>query len=75
MAKAHPERVDVTCALRAIRDPNCTDPGQGWTHYIIAHYRATGQLPPGCDARDFYAWWDRYNGRRLEHGMGVNYGS
>jgi len=34
------------------------DRGSAWTQYIMAHYRATGSLAPGCDAVDFYAAYD-----------------
>jgi len=34
------------------------DRGSAWTRYITAHYRATGNLAPGCDAVDFYAAYD-----------------
>ena len=63
--KGHPERVDPTFALQAIREADSI--GAAYTHYILAHYRATGDLAPGCDARDLYAWWDEYNGRQLEN--------
>ena len=54
--KAHPERVIPQLVDRAIatgKDRNCL-----FSEYIVFHYRATGNLAPGCDARDFYAYLD-----------------
>lgn len=31
-----------------------------YSDYIVLHYRATGNLAPGCDAKDFYAFVDKY---------------
>jgi hypothetical protein len=54
--KAHPERVIPQLADAAIstgKDRNAL-----FSEYIIAHYRSTGKLAPGCDAKDFYAYMD-----------------
>ncbi len=61
--KGHPEKVSPDYALMAIRKAEIIT--HAWTEYIVAHYRATGHLAPGCDAVDFYAWWDAYNSRKL----------
>jgi hypothetical protein len=50
----HPERVNSHIAELAL--VQATKRGSAWTDYILVHYRATGNLAPGCDARDFYAW-------------------
>jgi len=55
--KPHPEYVIPQLADVAIatgKDRNCL-----WSEYIVANYRATGKLAPGCDARDFYAYLDQ----------------
>lgn len=31
-----------------------------YSDYIVLHYRATGNLAPGCDAKDFYAYVDKF---------------
>jgi hypothetical protein len=52
--KDHPEKVIPEIAVRAIAD---TDQRTAiWSHYIMRHYQVTGNLAPGCDARDLYAW-------------------
>ena len=48
-----PVRVFVEAAILEAQDR-----GSAWTRYIQAHYRATGNLAPGCDAVDFYAAYD-----------------
>jgi len=54
--KAHPELVWPELLGNARRAAK--DRGSAWSAYIVAHYRATGSLAPGCDARDFFAAWD-----------------
>ena len=54
--KAHPERVDERLARAAMRATD--DRGKLYTQYILAHYRVTGSLAPGCDAKDLYAWYE-----------------
>lgn len=54
--KAHPERVNPEIARLAIG--RATMRTHCYTEYIILHYRATGNLAPGCDARDLYAWYE-----------------
>lgn len=29
---------------------------RAWSEYICLTYRSTGNLAPGCDAKDLYAW-------------------
>lgn len=59
--KARPERVDPTVGQAVMQETK--DRQRSWTLYIIAHWRATGDLAPGCDARDWLAWFD---GRRTK---------
>jgi hypothetical protein len=56
MAKPNPIRVRPELAYKAIDEADQRT--AVYTHYIILHYRATGSLAPGCDARDLYAWID-----------------
>jgi len=56
MKKAHPEYVITQLADHAIATGK--DRASLFSEYIVAHYRATGKLAPGCDARDFYAYLD-----------------
>ena len=56
MSKVHVEDVNPDLAIAAIR--GCTQRTHLYSQYIIAHYRLTGQLAPGCDARDLYAWYE-----------------
>jgi len=56
MKKAHPELVIPQLVIKAISSGK--DRGSLFSEYIVAHYRATGKLVPGCDARDFYAKLD-----------------
>ena len=57
MKKPHPERVDPPAGAEAVRAADGDRMG-AWTQYVIVHFRRTGQLAPGCDARDFFAWYD-----------------
>jgi hypothetical protein len=52
--KPQPNKVDGKLALDALSESKRRT--EIWTHYIIAHYRATGNLAPGCDAKDLSAW-------------------
>ena len=54
--KVHPEKVIPQLVEVAIK--KAKDRGSSFTEYIIAHYRATGNLAPGCDARDFFVVYD-----------------
>jgi len=54
--KAHPEKVDPGIGRMAIKQAK--DRQSSWTQYIVLHFRHTGNLVPGCDARDWYAWYD-----------------
>jgi hypothetical protein len=56
-------RVHPNLALLAICDTD--ERGKVWTHYILRHYRATGNLAPGCDAADLYAWLEQNEPERL----------
>ena len=56
MTKAHPERVIPQLAQIAMT--GCTQRTHLYTQYIIAHYRATGNLASGCDARDLICWYE-----------------
>ena len=57
--KAHPEKVDPSIGYEVMTE--ATDRQGSWSDYIVAHYRATGDLVPGCDARDWFAWYDEQN--------------
>jgi len=50
----HPEKVCPVLARQALAETDQRT--HVWTHYILAHYHSTGNLAPGCDARDLYAW-------------------
>ena len=57
--KAHPEYVIPQIADLAIatgKERNAL-----FSEYIRYHYKCTGKLVPGCDARDFYAYLDKTN--------------
>ena len=30
-----------------------------YSEYIVLHFRQTGNLAPGCDARDLLAWYEQ----------------
>ncbi len=53
--KTHPERVIPQLAERAII--KAKDKNSVFSEYIVLHFRATGNLAPGCDARDLIAWY------------------
>jgi hypothetical protein len=55
--KAHPERVIPQLLERAIE--TCKERNSLFSEYIVFHFRATGNLAPGCDARDFYVALDQ----------------
>ena len=52
--KAHPECVHPGLARKAVG--RATHRTHVYSEYIILHYQSTGNLAPGCDARDLYAW-------------------
>jgi hypothetical protein len=54
--KSHPEKVIPALLEKAIATGK--ERNSLWSEYIVAHYRATGNLAPGCDAKDFYAALD-----------------
>ena len=39
-----------------------------YSDYIVLHYRATGNLAPGCDAKDFYKFVDKYLEEKSQNG-------
>lgn len=57
----HPGLVDRVLAMGKERNTWYSD-------YIVLHFRATGRLAPGCDAKDFYRWVDEYLSRRDDAG-------
>ncbi len=61
--KVHPERVIPECARLALGNANQRT--HVWTEYIILHFRGTGDLAPGCDARDLLAWLEANEPQRL----------
>ena len=56
MTKSYPSRVNPDLAISAMA--GCTQRTHLYTQYILAHYRLTSDLAPGCDARDLYAWYE-----------------
>lgn len=56
--KPHPERVDPAIAARVCERAKSRQ--HAFSDYIVSHFRVTGDLAPGCDARDFYAWYDQW---------------
>lgn len=55
--KPHPEYVIPQIADRSIATGK--DRNMLWSEYIRFHYKMTGKLAPGCDAKDFYAYIDK----------------
>ncbi len=55
--KPHPERVVVALVEKALETGK--DRQSLFSEYIRLHFRATGRLSPGCDAKDFYAVLDQ----------------
>jgi len=51
--KAHPEKVDPGIGRQAMK--RAKDRQSSYSEYIRLHYQATGNLAPGCDARDWLA--------------------
>jgi hypothetical protein len=62
--KPHPEYVIPQLLERAIKTGK--ERNSLWSEYIVAHYRATGNLAPGCDTKDFYAALDSYGHKESE---------
>jgi hypothetical protein len=54
MAKPKPEKVKPYLAREALF--LAKDTKSAWSEYIRQHYRHTGDLAPGCDAKDFFEW-------------------
>lgn len=52
--KARLERVHGEVAIQALTQAKYVS--EAWSRYIILHFRATGNLAPGCDMRDFSDW-------------------
>lgn len=44
-------------AMEALHRTN-GDRQKAWSEYIRLHFRSTGSLAPGCDAKDFYTCLD-----------------
>ena len=61
--KTHPERVIPYLAEHAMSET--TQRPALFTHYIMAHFHATGNLAPGCDFKDLLAWYEQYMPVRL----------
>jgi len=53
--KLHPELIYYAWARGAMAGAKVR--AELFTYYIMAHYRATGNLAPGCDFRDLLAWY------------------
>jgi len=56
MAKPKPEKVIPNLAIKAY-EATGGEMNKVYSEYIRLHYRATGQLAPGCDAKDLIAWF------------------
>lgn len=54
-----PERVHPALAERVYQENGGKGRGSAFSDYIVLHFRVTGDLAPGCDAKDFLAWWDQ----------------
>ncbi len=63
MPKDHPERVHPEIARQALERAEMRT--HIYTEYIILHFRSTGKLAPGCDARDLYAWLEENEAQAL----------
>ncbi len=57
MPKVHPEKVIPALARYAMS--KTTERNAVYTEYIRYHWKQTGNLAPGCDARDLYAWLEK----------------
>jgi len=55
MAKAKPERVIPQLAEMALE--RAKDAQSAYSQYIKLHWQATGNLAPGCDAKDLIAFY------------------
>lgn len=60
--KPNPDLVDVPAAQLAAQAADGNRQA-AWSRYIIERFRQAGCLALGCDAKDFYAWFDRWAGR------------
>ncbi len=69
MAKEHPERVDPTLARRALAQSHQRT--EVYSQYIALHFRSTGDLAPGCDARDLYAYLEQNHPQELTAITGI----
>ncbi len=63
MPKSHPERVHPEIARQALSV--ATQRTHVFTEYILLHFRSTGKLAPGCDARDLLAWLEQNEAQAL----------
>ena len=59
--KGKPEMVHPALARRALAEAQ-GDRQAAWTQYILAHFRATGSLAPGCNMADLQAWYREHAG-------------
>lgn len=57
MSKEYPDRVYPAMARRVMAKAKLRT--HLYSDYIVAHFRATGNLAPGCDARDLMAWYEQ----------------
>ena len=55
--KIDTSKVEPTLARLAISKSKLRT--ETYSEYIIAHYRATGNLAPGCNAADLYTWYEQ----------------
>ena len=56
--KANPDKVHPRLAINALELVN-GDLNAAYSQYIKLHYRATGSLAPGCDAKDLQAFYNK----------------
>jgi len=54
VSKPKPEKVNPTLAREAVN--RAKDRQSAWSEYVRLSFRRTGNLAPGCDAKDFYGW-------------------
>lgn len=64
--KPHPERVIESLVIKALETRK--ERSALFGEYIKLHYRVTGNLAPGCDARDFYFVLDQIIAERQKNG-------
>lgn len=67
MSRPDPNRVYPTLAEKAYEAPleyrnELGHRQAAFSQYIVERFRAIGQLGPGCNAKDFYAYLDQRYG-------------